>query len=203
MINKGQMFPLPPNSTLFTMGLGWDAGHFKNLDLDAHVLMCTDKGDLYDHIYHGDLKSKDSDSHPAVLHLGDNTTGRGRGDDEQVRIDLTRIAKRVRYLFFVVKIWSPKANFGQVKGEYVRLVDNSAGNLEVTRFNIDSDPQLSRSNGAFFCTLFRETPGSKRWVFHAVGEAANKTEKFTHYLGRHGQLTGDHEWDENRKTKKK
>ena len=73
------------------MGLGWDTGRFKDLDLDAHVLMVTDQGDLYDHVYHADLKSKDSDTNPSVLHLGDNRTGRGHGDDEQIRIDLARV----------------------------------------------------------------------------------------------------------------
>jgi tellurium resistance protein TerD len=192
MINKGQMFLLPPQSTVFTMGLGWDTGRYKDLDLDAHVLMVTDKGDLYDHVYHADLKSKDSNTNPAVLHLGDNRTGRGRGDDEQIRIDLARVAPRVRYLYFTVKIWSAKANFGQVNGEYVRLVDNSANGVEVTRFNIDSDAQLSRSDGAFFCTLFREHPKSNRWIFHAVGEGSGKSKKFTHYLSRHQVLTGDY-----------
>ena len=146
---KGQRIDLTKNNAglkNLLVGLGWDPVEVKrglfgkkkvaDIDLDASVIMLKDdklqnKDDL---IYFGNLKSKCG----GVIHTGDNLTGEGDGDDEQILIDLSKIDKEVNKLVFVINIYaceSRKQDFGMIKNAYIRIADNSS-KKELIKYNL-------------------------------------------------------------------
>src|ERR1700755_1317164 len=117
-LQKGQRENI--NAPKFTIGLGWDTNSSSTgsaFDLDASVFIMGDNkkliGDEY-FVFYNNLKSPDG----AVEHTGDNLTGEGDGDDEQIRIDLSKIDPRVSEITVVVTIHEAenrRQNFGQVR----------------------------------------------------------------------------------------
>jgi len=189
-MRKGQCFYL--QGTRFMLGLGWEEKRGRGeIDLDAYIFMVTDTGDLYDELYYGDKSSKDSTVNPAVRLLQDNQGGKGRpgDDDEQILIDLSLIERRVMQLFLVVKIHSGATNFGEVQGEFVRIVDQTQ-NREISRYAMDYDQSVQGSKAVWFCSIYRDQPGSDRWIFRGVGEATTKETRFGHYYDRHINMIG-------------
>ena len=151
-LEKGQRISLEkvaPGLTKLMCGLGWDVakktggGFFgalnnaQNCDLDASIICLDANGKIRDKdnlIYFGNLSHKSG----AITHLGDNLTGAGKGDDEQIIIDLARLPKEITKLVFTVNIYSciaRKQDFALVQNAFVRLV-NTSNNQELAKYNL-------------------------------------------------------------------
>ncbi|MEU1425556.1 TerD family protein [Nocardia sp. NPDC005746] len=149
------------------MGLGWDpvkrGGIFGNkavdVDLDASVVMFAGHGPV-DVVYYGSLTSKDG----SIRHQGDNLTGEGEGDDEEISVDLSRISPSVTTLLFIVTSYKGHT-FEQLANAYCRLVD-SATNAEMARFTLAGGMPFT---GMAMGKMFRPAPGGD-WKFQALGE---------------------------------
>ncbi len=121
------------------MGLGWDAKKTRSLfgrekeqaiDLDASCLLFDASKRLVDQVWFRQLRSTDG----ALVHLGDNRTGAGDGDDESIVVDLQAVAPTVTSLVFVVNSYSGET-FSQIENAFCRLVD-SANEQEVARYEL-------------------------------------------------------------------
>ncbi len=180
-LQKGQRISLSkeaPGLKNLMCGLGWDvskragggvSGAFssnKNCDLDASVI-CLNSNDKWTNqanvVYFGNL------SHPsgAITHLGDNLTGAGDGDDEQILIDLPRIPPDITKLVFTVNIYecvSRKQDFGQVKNAFVRLV-NMSNNQELARYNL-SGTEYTGMTGMIMAEIYKH---NDEWKMAAIG----------------------------------
>ncbi|MED3550442.1 TerD family protein [Cytobacillus praedii] len=170
-LSKGQRIDLTktnPGLTKAIIGLGWDTnkyqgGHDFDLDASAFLVDANNKcqNDL-DFIFYNNLQ------HPsgAVIHTGDNRTGEGDGDDEQLVVDFTKIPANVHRIGITVTIHDADQrmqNFGQVSNAFVRLVDDS-NNQELLRFDLGED--FSIETAVVVCELYRH--GSD-WKFNAIG----------------------------------
>ena len=151
-----------------TMGLGWDVAKPKgflakltgggdSIDLDASALFFDAGGTLTDSVWFRQLKSKDG----SVEHTGDNRTGAGDGDDEQIKVDLGRIPANVQTVVFTVNSFLGQ-DFGKVENAYCRLV-NDAGGAEIARFNLSAG---GAHTGQVMARLYREGQG---WNMQALG----------------------------------
>ena len=121
------------------MGLGWDAVKKKGLfgsrtqsiDLDASALLFDGHGALVDQVWFQQLTSRDG----SVRHTGDNLTGAGEGDDESIQVDLSRVPANVNTLVFTVNSFTGQ-NFSQIENAYCRLLDETAGDAEIAKYNL-------------------------------------------------------------------
>jgi tellurium resistance protein TerD len=165
-LEKGQRQNI--NAPKFTVGLGWDANSSSTgeaFDLDASVFILGANGKLISDshlVFYNNLKSPDE----AVVHAGDNLTGAGDGDDEQVLVDLSKIADTVNEICFVVTIHQAEArrqNFGQVRNSFIRIVDGS-NNTELVKYELDED--FSIETAVEFGRLYKR---NNEWKFEAVG----------------------------------
>lgn len=177
-LSKGQKVDLTktnPGLTLLMVGLGWDQvkkGLFsfgaKDVDCDSSVLMLDENGTLQDIVYFAQLKSKCQ----SVTHKGDNLTGAGAGDDEQIFIDLSKVPSNVTKLVFIVNIYQcieRKQDFGKIQNAFIRVVDNNK-NSELVRFNLSEDYQGLTT--LFTGEIYRH---DGEWKFNAVGEGTRDT----------------------------
>ncbi len=168
---KGQKIDLTkgnPSLTKVIIGLGWDtnkyAGGF-SFDLDASVFLVGQNGKTNndeDFIFYNNLKSRNE----AVIHTGDNRTGEGDGDDEQVILEFAKMPQDVDKMAVTVTIHealSRGQNFGQVSNAYVRVVNEETGE-EVLRYDLGED--FSVETAIVVCELYRN---SGEWKFSAVG----------------------------------
>jgi stress response protein SCP2 len=111
-----------------------------DIDCDASVIMLDESGKIRDKnhlIYYGNLKSVCG----SVKHTGDNLTGDGDGDDEQILVDLSRIPSNVNKLVFVVNIYDcvrRKQDFGLIRNAFIRVV-NQDTNQEIMKYNLSED----------------------------------------------------------------
>ena len=154
-----------------TMGLGWDAIKTKGflgfgskseaVDLDASVVMFDEANRPVDVIWFRQLRSKDG----SVVHTGDNRTGAGDGDDEQVNVDLNAVPATVKSLVFTVNSFTGQT-FSQVENAYCRLVDANNGQ-EVARFNLSVQGPHSAQ---IMAKVYRH---NGEWKMHAIGENGN------------------------------
>jgi stress response protein SCP2 len=188
-LQKGQRVDLTkgnPGLSRIMVGLGWDpvqsgksgggglfgglfggggAGGGANVDCDASVIMLGANDKIQnnnDVIYFGNLKSKDG----SVQHSGDNLTGDGDGDDEQVMVDLSRVPASVQKLVFVVNIYDcvkRKQHFGMIRNAFIRVVDPSKNN-ELIRYNLSDD--YSGQTSLVVGEIYRH---NTEWKFAAVG----------------------------------
>jgi tellurium resistance protein TerD len=150
------------------VGLGWDprstAG--EQFDLDASALLVRADGKVRsndDFIFYNQLSSKDG----SIVHQGDNRTGEGEGDDEQILIDLDAVAADIAKIVIVVSIDQAEArrqNFGQVRDAFCRVVNQETDN-EVVRYDLTEDA------AAETCMIFAEIyRNGAEWKFRAVGQ---------------------------------
>lgn len=180
-LQKGQRISLKkesPGLTTVMCGLGWDVaqssggflGIFKpssNLDLDASALCLNADGRLDNNmnvIYYNNLSHVSG----GITHLGDNLTGEGEGDDEQILVDLPKIPPEINKLVFVVSIFQAfdrQQNFGQVKNAFVRLVD-TLNNKEIARYNL-SGQEYQGSTGMIMAEIERD---NNSWNMQAIGQ---------------------------------
>ena len=142
-------------------GLGWDpAVASSSIDLDASCVMLTRNGDVYDTVYFGHLASRDG----SIRHTGDNLTGDGDGDDEQIKVDLSRIPAQVSTLVLTINSYRGHA-FTSVRNAFCRVVDQTT-DREVARYNLSDG---ASTTGMLMAKLQRETDG---WHMTALGEPA-------------------------------
>ncbi len=174
-LQKGQKISLDKEAgvklTKIIMGLGWDAVKTKGflgfgsktqeIDLDASCILFDEQGKQVDAAWFRQLKSKDG----SVVHTGDNRTGAGDGDDEQIMVDLTRVPAHVKSLVFTVNSFTGQ-NFSQIENATCRIV-NAANNQEVARFNLST---LGAHNAQIMAKLYRH---GDEWKMHAIGEIGN------------------------------
>ena len=131
-----------PGMTKVLVGLGWDARSTdgQDFDLDASAFLLKADGKVRadsDFIFYNQLKSTDG----SVEHTGDNRTGEGDGDDEAIKIDLSKVPADVDKIAITVTIHEADArrqNFGQVRNAFIRLV-NQDNNNEVVRYDLAED----------------------------------------------------------------
>lgn len=140
------------------MGLGWDVSDDDyDIDLDASCVMFDDSKEMVDAVYFGQLKSDDG----SIKHTGDNLTGEGDGDDEQIIVDLSRVPENVKYLVFVVNSYQGDT-FDEVDNAFCRIV-NQSNNKEIARYNISCQGSYT---ALIMAKLYREDNG---WKMQALG----------------------------------
>ena len=150
------------------VGLGWDANPTDtggDFDLDVSVLMLDEKGKALGENYFIFYNNPVSPC-GAVKHLGDNRTGVGEGDDEQIVINLEKIDPKIGKMVFIVSIYKAeerKQNFGLVENAYIRLLDNKTGE-EIARYDLAED--FSTEIAVNFGELYKK---EGQWRFRAVG----------------------------------
>ncbi|MEH2347400.1 MAG: TerD family protein [Nostoc sp.] len=183
-LQKGQHISLSkeaPGLTKLMCGLGWDiakrsAGFFgafsntQDCDLDASVICLDQKGkitDIANVVYFRNLSHKSG----AITHLGDNITGAGTGDDEQIIVDLTQLPKEIVKLVFTVNIYdciARKQEFAQVQNAFVRLV-NTSNNQEVAKYNL-SGSEYKGMTGMIMAEIYNH---NNEWKMAAIGNGIN------------------------------
>lgn len=170
-LQKGQKVSLTkgnPGLQNIMVGIGWDVNNFDtggDFDLDSAAFMLGDNGKITkaeDFIFFGNLK------HPSgsVEHLGDNLTGAGDGDDEQIKIDLSKIPANISKIVFTVTIYESEArrqNFGQVSNSFVRIY-NESNSEELLRYDLGED--FSIETAAVLGELYKN---NDEWKFNAIG----------------------------------
>lgn len=170
-LKKGQKIDLTkgnPSLKNIRLGLGWDTNRFDgggDFDLDVSLFMVGKSGKVEqdeDFIFYNNLK------HPseAVEHLGDNRTGDGDGDDEEILIDFSKMPDRIDKIAVTVTIYEAKErrqNFGQVNNSYVRLV-NSDNEEELLRYDLGEE--FSIETAIVVCEIYKY---NGQWKFNAIG----------------------------------
>ena len=170
-LSKGQKVDLTkgnPGLKKIMVGLGWDVNAFDtgaDFDLDAAVFMLGTNGKCptdKEFIFYSNLK------HPSesVIHQGDNLTGEGDGDDEEIMVDLTKVPANIERIAFTVTIYDSDVrhqNFGQVSNAYIRLVDESTG-VELIHYDLGED--FSIETAVVVGELYKN---NGEWKFNAIG----------------------------------
>lgn len=181
-LQKGQKVSLTKeNAGLSTVmiGLGWDeakpakklfALKTQDIDCDASAILLKD-GKLAhktDVVYFGNLSHKSG----TVQHMGDNLTGEGDGDDEQILVQLSKVPEDYDKIVVVVNIYnavSRKQHFGMIQNAFIRVVDG-ATNAELCRYNLTED--CSGKTAMIFGEVYRY---NGEWKFNAIGQGTNDT----------------------------
>lgn len=177
-LQKGQKISLSKEGAAglsrVIVGLGWDEAQVKRglfapkpqaIDCDASAIVLTNgklisNGDL---IYFGNLRH----SSGAIVHMGDNLTGAGSGDDEQIVIDLNAVPQQVDRIVFVVNIYDAykrNQNFGMIKNCFIRIVD-ARNNQEICRYNLSEN--YEGLTAMVFGEVYRY---NDEWKFNAIGQ---------------------------------
>lgn len=152
--------------TNITVGLGWDTNRYDggaDFDLDAAAFMLSASGKVRsdaDFIFYNQKEG------PGVLHTGDNRTGEGDGDDEQIKVDLNAIPADVEKIDFTVTIDQADVrnqNFGMVENAYIHIVDDTTG-AELIRYDLGED--FSVETAIVVAELYRH---NGEWKFNAIG----------------------------------
>ncbi|MFH8615649.1 TerD family protein [Streptomyces sp. NPDC017979] len=157
-----------PGLTAVTVGLGWDVRTTTgtDFDLDASALLTNTEGKVAgdgNFVFFNNLKSPDG----SVEHTGDNLTGEGEGDDEQIKVNLAGVPADVDKIVFPVSIYDAESrsqSFGQVRNAFIRVV-NQADNNELARYDLTED--ASTETAMVFGELYRH---GAEWKFRAIGQ---------------------------------
>ncbi|WP_130863266.1 TerD family protein [Bacilliculturomica massiliensis] len=176
-LQKGQKVSLTKDNaglSRILIGLGWDEVKQKKgffapkpaaIDCDASV-MALKEGKLRgveDVVYFGNLRHKSG----AIQHMGDNLTGAGDGDDEQIVVDLTKVPAEYDKLVFVVNIYQAvqrKQDFGLIENAFIRIVDGQK-NQEMLRYNLSAE--YAGMTAVIFGEIYRY---NNEWKFNAIGQ---------------------------------
>lgn len=164
------------------VGLGWDEAQPKAsgflglfapkpaaIDCDASVILCGVNGKTISHspkeccVYFGNLQH----SSGAIVHQGDNLTGAGEGDDEQIMVDLPKLPSSVDKLVFVVNIYDAASrgqDFGMIRNAFIRIVDMGS-RTEICRYNLSEN--YSGMTGLIVGEIYRH---DGEWKFNAIGQ---------------------------------
>lgn len=181
-LNKGGTIVLKKSNggtlTNVRMGLGWDAANAAptkkglfgrlaaaatggSIDLDASVILIGG-GRVVETVYFGNLKSRDG----SIKHTGDNLTGAGDGDDESIKVDLSKVPANVEHLVFVINSFSGQT-FNQVANAFARLVDSNNRDEELVRYD------LAESGNYTAMVMAKVSRVGADWQFTAVGTPGN------------------------------
>ena len=182
-LQKGQKVSLTKEDSTLTKvvaGLGWDeaqqskGGFFsfkpQAIDCDASAILLRN-GKLcsnQDIVYFGNLRH----SSGTVQHMGDNLTGEGDGDDEQIIVDLAKIPEQYDRIVIVVNIYQAvkrRQHFGMIKNAFIRLVDNKT-NREICKYNLSEN--YDQMTAMVFGEIYRY---NGEWKFNAIGQATKDT----------------------------
>ena len=170
-LSKGQKVSLTkgnPGLSKIVVGLGWDTNKYDggfDFDLDAAAFMLGANGKVTsdaDFVFYGNLKHASG----AVEHMGDNLTGDGEGDDEQIKINLSAVPASIERIGFTVTIYDAdvrKQNFGQVSNAYIRIFDET-NNTELIRYDLGED--FSIETAVVVGEMYRN---NGEWKFNAIG----------------------------------
>ena len=170
-LKKGQKVSLTkenPGLTKVVVGLGWDVNQYDTggaFDLDAAAFLLADSGKVSrseDFVFYGNLK------HPSgcAEHMGDNLTGAGDGDDEQIRINLSAVPENISKIAFTVTIYEAETrrqNFGQVSNAFIRIYNELTGE-EILRYDLGED--FSIETAIVFGEIYKN---NGEWKFNAIG----------------------------------
>lgn len=195
-LQKGQKIDLTKGNeglSRIMVGLGWDEvqknsgflGIFssqpQDIDCDASAILCDANGKLISSdvktacVFYGNLKH----SSGAIVHQGDNLTGAGDGDDEQIFVDLQRVPQNISKIVFVVNIYDAnvrKQHFGLVKNAFIRLV-NCANNSEICRYNLSEN--YDGMTGLVVGEIYRY---NGEWKFNAIGQPVREASRINNLL---------------------
>lgn len=170
-LQKGQKIDLTkgnPGLSKLLIGLGWDTNKYSggyDFDLDATVFLLKSDNKVssnLDFVYYGNLHH----SSESIEHMGDNLTGGTGGDDEQIKLDLSRVPDNIERIAIAVTIYDAETrnqNFGQVNNAYIRIVD-TATNTEILRYDLGEDFSIEAS--IVVGEIYRY---KGEWKFNAVG----------------------------------
>jgi len=170
-LSKGQKIDLTkgrPGLKNIMVGLGWDVNAFDggtDFDLDASAFLAGENGKCAkdtDFIFYGNLEHESG----SVKHMGDNLTGSGDGDDEQIFVDLSAVPANVSKIGFTVTIYDAsnrRQNFGQVSNAFIRIVNNDT-NEELIRYDLGED--FSIETAIVVGELYKH---NGEWKFNAIG----------------------------------
>ena len=157
-----------PGLTAVTVGLGWDVRTTTgtDFDLDASAIAVNADGQG---LLRPALRLLQQQGHPGrtIEHTGDNVTGEGEGDDEQIKVNLAALPADVEKIVFPVSIYDAEnrsQNFGQVRNAFIRIV-NQAGGTEIARYDLSED--AATETAMVFGELYRN---GAEWKFRAVGQ---------------------------------
>jgi tellurium resistance protein TerD len=190
-----------------TIGLGWDVrqkqtgilgklfgGKEEEYDLDAIAFLLDANGKVANlgrtvkanngqqiGLYEGDVIFFNSMKHPSghIWLTGDNRTGAGDGDDEQIIVKLDSLDEKYQKILFVVTIYQGQKNnqnFSMVENAFIRAVD--AKGREITKYSLSGDASLQGKCSMVFSEVYRKDGG---WKFRAIGEPHN-TDSFVEIL---------------------
>jgi len=190
-LQKGQKIDLTkgnPGLSKILVGLGWDEVAAKPksggilgslfgggssasaaIDCDASAILLDSQGKLTNKnrlVYFGNLQSGDQ----SVKHSGDNLTGAGEGDDEQIQVDLSKVPSDIQKIVFVVNIYDcvkRKQDFGLIANAFIRVV-NSVNEQEFCRFNLSEN--YAGKTSLVVAEVYRH---NNEWKFAAIGEGTN------------------------------
>ncbi len=179
-LQKGQKVSLSkenPGLSRVVVGLGWDeakpakrglfgfGARTQAIDCDASALLCVDGKiqNTKDVVFYNNL------THPsgAVKHMGDNLTGAGEGDDEQIVIDLDRVPEQYDRVVMCVTIYQARERnqqFGMIQNSFIRLVD-ARNNQEICRYNLSES--YDGATAVVFGEVYRR---NGEWKFNAMGQ---------------------------------
>ena len=170
-LQKGQKVDLTkgnPSLKKILIGLGWDVNKYDggfDFDLDAAAFLLGANGKVSsdeDFVFYNNLKHKSG----SVEHMGDNLTSEGEGDDEEIRVDLSKVPADVDKIDFTVTIYDAdarKQKFGQVSNAYIRVVDETTGK-EIIRYDLGED--FSIETAVVVGEIYRNRG---EWKFNAIG----------------------------------
>ena len=201
-LQKGQKIDLTKGSgggglRQVMVGLGWDeapqnsggGGLFKGLfggkaqpiDCDASAILCGTNGRIISSdikqccVYFGNLRH----SSGAIVHQGDNLTGEGDGDDEQIMVNLSLVPANIDKIVFVVNIYDARArsqHFGMIRNAFIRLV-NMDNNSEICRFNLSDN--YNNMTGLVVGEIYRK---DGEWKFNAIGQAVQEASRLNNLI---------------------
>lgn len=178
-LSKGQKISLTKESgtTLekIIMGLGWDVaqkssgfmgrlfggGAPASIDLDASCVLFDENKNVLDTVWFRQLKSKDG----SIVHTGDNVTGEGEGDDEQIIVDLSKVPQNVKFIVFGVNSFRGQT-FSQVENAFCRIVD-AKNDKEIARYDLSC---RGNHTGMIMSKIYLH---EGEWKMHAIGENSN------------------------------
>ncbi|MFI1585218.1 TerD family protein [Embleya sp. NPDC020630] len=157
-----------PGLTAVVVGLGWDLRTTtgEDFDLDASAIVVNATGKVYSDqhfVFFNNMKTPDG----SVEHTGDNRTGEGEGDDEQIKVNLAGLPADVDKVVFPVSVYDAenrKQSFGQVRNAFIRVL-NAADNVELARYDLSED--ASTETAMLFGELYR---AGTDWKFRALGQ---------------------------------
>lgn len=170
-LKKGQKIDLTktnPGLTKVIIGLGWDTNKYDggaDFDLDAAAFLTNSQGKVFEDSDFIFFNNKEHLS-GGVTHLGDNLTGEGDGDDEQIKVDLSKVPDKIEKISFTVTIHEAVErgqNFGQVSNAFIRII-NENSNEELIRYDLSED--YSIETAIVVAELYKH---NGEWKFTATG----------------------------------